>query len=211
MNVVVCTEYGSNYAEIAGVTTPVMREYCQRHNYQFRELLLEGDGNNYQYKKHEFFSELMGGEDEPEAIFYLDADAMPTNFNYKVEDFITTRHHHLFITKDITEINGGALILRTTLSGYQLNKFILSKRGEFENEQNAINDIYKNDFRGDWIKVLPHPSINSYNYSLYPECQEMVGREDMGDWVEGKSFVLHVPGAPMSVRISALKNAKITR
>jgi len=203
MKINVCTEYADNYQEIADITLPLMKEYCKRNGYSFDEIRLE-DGNQYPFKKHEYFKKTMLHKDV-EAIFYLDIDAAITNMTTRVESFISVGYD-FFITEDFNELNGGAVIILNTKSGRQFNDFILNQKDNFENEQNAYNH-----FRLELpqMKVLQHPSINSYRYSLYPECKGYVGREDLGDWVEG-NFVLHVPGASLNQRIKILSELKDT-
>lgn len=204
--IVVCTEYGSNYAGIAAITVPLMKEYCERHGYQFRELILEGTGNEYYYKKNEFFDELF--KEGVEAIFYLDADALITNLNIRVETFIDDEHS-FFITEHIGELNGGALIIKNNAGGVKINDFILSEKCNFANEQNCINHYrYFPPFHNQ-MKVVDHPSFNSLNYELYPELPHIRKREE-GHWHEG-DFVLHTPGLGIEHRKQILSEAKIIR
>jgi len=115
--------------------------------------------------KHEYFKYLLGTD--VEAIFYIDADVLITNFNIGVEDFLDNEHD-LYLTRDVNEINSGVLILKNTDKGEWINEFILGMRGYFENEQNIINQYMKYEKFNRHVKVLPHPSINSYNYSIFP-------------------------------------------
>jgi hypothetical protein len=204
MRIVFFTEYGSNYKEIASHTVPVMKGYCARHGYIFRELKLEGNGNEYYYKKHEYISELF--LEDIDAVFYLDVDAMPTNFNIKIESFLDNEYD-FYITEHCGELNGGAIILKNNDGGNWVNDFILDRRNEFENEQNVIN-AYRNDpaFSAH-MKIVPHPAFNSLNYEIYPELPNIRKREEghhhFGD------FILHTPGASMKTRIETLQNTII--
>lgn len=202
---VVCTEYGENYAEIAAITNPIIEEYCHKHGYEFVRFLLE-DGNNYAYRKHEEFKHLIvGGAD---LIWYLDCDAIITNLDTPITGFIDAKHD-LFVTKDVHEINGGSMILKCNSDGNWVNEVILSMKPNFQNEQNAINWLMGDPQFNQHVKILPHPSINSYDYSQYEHYPNIRSREE-GHWHEG-DFVLHVPGLPYQKRIEVLKNAKITR
>jgi len=207
MKVVVCTEYGDNYKEIAEITGFVMKEYCERHGYSFVEIKLE-DGNNYAYKKHEAFEQIM--KSDVDLIWYLDADAIITNMKIPITDFVDD-YYPVYITKDANELNGGSLIIKNNKAGRMFNEIVLQNRDMFPNEQNFYNSMPMLMFGPDIMKILPHPSINSYRYDLYEHHPEYVGREDLGDWVAGKSFVLHTPGLPFEKRIEVLKNATILR
>ena len=205
MKVTVVSMWAKNYSEIAEITIPNLLSYCERHGYDFRSILLE-DGNAYHFRKHEFFKELF--ETDVDVIFYLDVDCLITNHNIKVEDFINDTYC-FYITKDVHELNGGAVIIKNDRAGRMLNDIILGERDMFENEQNVYNSFPMITVGVEFMKILNHPSINSYDYSLYPEYPNIREREQ-GHWHEG-DFVLHVPGAPMNVRIERLKNATIIK
>lgn len=200
MRIAFTTEYGSNYAGIADVTVPVMLEYCARHGYEFRQILLPGTGADYYYKKNEYFRRLF--LDDFDYIFYLDVDAVITNLTVKLESFIDPGYS-LFITKHLGELNGGALMFANDFWGNELNDTILKVRADFDNEQNAIDSFMNYAPFRKHIKVLPHPAFNSFDYSLYPECPTIRGKEQ-GHWHEG-DFVLHTPGLGIEHRIQVLK------
>jgi len=205
MKIVVCTEYGGNYAAIAGHTVPVMRKYCEKHGYELRVLILEGTGNEYAYKKHELFKELL--REDNDVIAYFDADILITNHTIKIESFLDD-DHDLFITYLVSELNGGALIIKNSMWGEMINNFILNARHNFENEQNVINHYRFHPMFSAKMKVVPHPSFNSMNYDYYPELSEYKTL-DLGHWVEGESFVLHTPGLGIEQRLQVLKNTPI--
>ena len=200
----VFTMYGDNYSGIASVTVPNMEKYCKRHGYDFKVLLLDGDGNDYAYKKHEYIKELF--KRDIDIVWYLDCDAMVTNHKIRLEDFLD-EDYSVFLTRDFTELNGGSIIIRNNELGRWFNDYILSRRGHYQNEQNVIN---ANEFSfKHFMKHLPHPSINSYRYDLYLECASHVGKPELGDWKPG-NFVLHVPGLGVERRKEILSQAKIT-
>lgn len=205
MKVACCTYYSPSYKALADISLPNLSEYCHKHGYYMWVENIEND--RWEYVKHEMFERLF--KEGFDLIWYRDIDSVITNMIIPITDFVD-KENDLFITKDATELNGGSLILRKSETGRWINRRILSVKGGFQNEQNAINYFMKDPMFNQFVKVLTHPSINSYNYSLYPECKEYVGREDLGDWREG-NFVLHVPALPMEKRIEVLKNAKIIR
>lgn len=204
MKIAVVTMWAGNYMGIAELTLPVMREYCKFHNYEFREIWLE-NGNEYHFKKHEYFTELF--KSDIEAIWYLDIDCLITDIAKPITDFMD-EEHDLFITEDKTELNGGSIIIKNTAWARAFNDLVLEQRKNFDNEQNVYVAFHPIQVISNKINVLPHPSINSYLYELYPEYGKLTLEE--GQWEEG-CFVLHTPAAPMNVRIDALKNAKIIR
>lgn len=177
-----------------------MKMYCDKHGYEFYEIKVQDEG--WHYQKHRWFNEMMqkGGVD---VFFYLDVDALITNHTIKIESFLDDEHE-LFLTKDINEINGGALILKTNIYDNWMNDTILGCIDIYENEQNAINFLFNcNDTFKSLTKILPHPSINSYRYDLYPECKEIT-KPEQGMWGVGQ-FILHTPALSFSKRIEVLK------
>lgn len=177
-----------------------MKIYCSTHGYEFHEIKVENEG--WHYQKHRWFNEMMqrGGTD---VFFYLDVDALITNHTIKVESFLDDEHE-LFLTKDINEINGGALILKTNVYDNWMNEQILNCRDVYENEQNALNFLFNcNDLFKSLTKILSHPSINSYDYSLYQEFPNVRKREE-GHWHKG-DFIFHVPALGFEKRIEVLK------
>lgn len=207
MRILVFTQYGDNYRGIAEITTPVMRQYCDRHGYLFEELILDGTGDEYYYKKHEFIRDVFD-EDKADAVFYLDCDAIITNHTMRLEDFIPYGASFL-ITEHAGELNGGVIFVRKTNRGNDVNNFILAHRNKFENEQNVLNHYKSELLYANEMNVRPHPSFNSLDYSQYVEFPN-IRKPEEGHWVEG-CFILHTPALSISSRIEVLKNAKITR
>lgn len=204
MKVCCCTYYSPSHKPLADISLPNLSEYCHRHGYTMWVENIEND--KWEYKKHEMFEELL--EKGFDVVWYRDIDSVITNMRIPLEEYLLSESS-FFITRDFTELNGGSVIIRNSDWGRWLNKAVLANRCKYENEQNYYNENMDLLLISD-MYVLPHPSINSYDYSLYPECKEYAGREDLGDWKEG-NFVLHVPAISMEKRIEVLKNAKIVR
>lgn len=190
--------WAENYRAVAEVTLPILKSYCMKHGYNLVELKLEDE--NYGFKKHELFKKLL--ETKTDAIFYIDIDAVITNQQIPIE-FFMDKEHDFFITEDVNELNGGVLILKNTDWAKQFNNIVLEKRAEYGNEQNvyvALKESIK-----DKMKILPHPSINSYDYSLYQEFPNLRERE-RGHWHSG-DFILHVPALHPDKKLEVIKKA----
>lgn len=195
----VATMYSDCYKEIAAITLPVMKDYCERHGYQFHEI--KCPDWKYGYVKHEYLQDLL--MTDIESVLYCDIDTLFTNPSIPYENFMD-EEHDLFITEDATELNGGVFVLRNTSWSHLFNNSVLEERDNFVNEQN-VYVAYKDhkNFKHK-IKIVPHPSFNSYDHSLYPELLDRIGREDLGDWKPGH-FIFHVPALTIPQRIEALK------
>ncbi|HEY6435055.1 MAG TPA: hypothetical protein VIY47_00570 [Ignavibacteriaceae bacterium] len=203
MKVLIVTMLCDRYNGIAEVSLPNMLEYCQRHSY-YDAVIKLSDEEGFHYKKHEFFDEVF--KTDVDLIFYKDIDSVITNLTVPIENFVDSEHD-VFVTKDMMGYNGGSLIIKNTEGGRWVNDFILSQRDNFNNEQEVM-DKYFDEFTKN-VKVLSHPSINSYDYSAYSEFPNIRGREE-GHWHEG-DFLLHTPALTYEHRATILKNAKITR
>lgn len=204
MKICVATMFSPAYQELANLTVPNMQQYAGKHGYDTHIIFVEDE--KWAFKKHEAFRELF--EKGYDLIWYKDVDSVITNFKIPITDFIDD-YYSFYLTKDFTELNGGSVVIKNTESGRVFNDIVLENRGVFENEQNFYNSMPMLIFGVDIMKPIPHPSINSYSYSLYPECTSHVGREDLGDWEEGH-LLLHVPALSLEKRLDVLSQAKIT-
>lgn len=200
MRVIVCTMYSPSHQELADISIPNFQEYTDRHGYELRIINIEND--KWEFKKHEAFKEWMD-KDECDLIFYKDIDSLITNISIPITDFVD-KDYSFYLTKDFTELNGGAVIIKNTKEGRLFNDIVLENKDTFENEQNFYNSMPMLMMGANIMNPLMHPSINSYDYSLYPECKEYVGREDLGDWQQG-NFVIHFPALQLSHRLKMMK------
>ncbi len=206
MKVLICTEWCPRYQEVADVSLPNLYEYAKIHGYDVREIKLTNE-EGFHYKKNEFFKDVMG-RTHYDLIFYKDIDSIITNMTIPITDFIDDEHSLFICHDDIMGINGGSLIIKNDKNGEWVNWFILLERGKFNNEQEVM-EYHKEALQAlGFMKILPHPSINSYPYNEYPEL-EMVSAEK-GNWEVGQ-FLLHCPALPYEKRAEILRNAKIVR
>lgn len=198
MRVLFFTEYGSNYAEIAAVTVPIMRKYCERHGYEFRELILEGTGNEYAFKKNWYLTKVF--REGIDLIFYLDVDAVITNHDIRIESFLD-EEHEMFITEHCGEVNGGAILIKNSTASIKMNEAVLSYSGKVDNEQNALTELMKEPSFAKLVKIVPHPAFNSIEHGLYPELKDS---KELSDWEEGH-FVCHFPALGINDRLELVK------
>lgn len=200
----VCVTTWSPYNQpLADVTLPNLWEYAFRHDYLVYEHKIE-DGK-FHFEKHRVFKQLFN--DGVDVIFYKDIDSMITNQTIPITNFLDDKND-FYITEDTTELNGGVMILKNSEWCRNFNNTILSYSGEVNNEQNAINILYRNKQENDLIKVLPQSTINSYLYESYPEIGKQT--HEQGQWEEG-DFLLHLPALTLERRIEILKNIPIIK
>ncbi len=210
MRVAILTMWAENYSELAAITIPVMEKYCSKHNYNLIALKIpQLQDNSYGFEKIRQLKNIINDYD---AILCIDPDALITSHEIKIEDFIKD-HHSLYISKDINGFNAGVFIVTNTEWTDGLLNYILSLKGEFNNEQEAIEELYSPD---SLIKELTFPNnLQSIPYEFYaPTWGSIKGTQkgkpthDEGCW-EPLDFICHVPGLALNERINILRNIKI--
>lgn len=202
MKVVCCTITSDCRKGLFDIFYPNLEKYAATHGYD--TFIIRVQDGEWEYKKHEAFKLFF--ESGYDLIWYRDDDSLITNMTIPITQFIDD-YYSFYLTKDFTEFNGGSVIIRNTKVGREFNEMVLANRDMFENEQNFYNSMPMIVLGIDIMKPLPHPSINSYDYSCYPECKEYVGREDLGDWHPG-NFVIHFPALSIENRIAMMQEYK---
>jgi len=205
-NIAVLTLYYDNYQSLADLVIPNWKKYCELHNYS---LIFHVGGygpGQIGFQKIQFLYDKMFVQNEIDSALVLDLDIIFTNFNYKIEDF-TDNLHCLFITKDVNGENCGSFIFNKTEKSKEVLEYILSFRDKLPNEQSVLychqNDLLKNN-----IKILEHPSINSYDYNLYPEFKDH-SLTNGGQWNKNH-FIFHAPGLKLEQRLDIFKSKLTT-
>lgn len=216
--IAVAVVYTPNWIPLAQVVLPNLYEYCQRHGYG---LYVRVDPVPYNgFSKFTLINYLFKTQGV-DFVLSLDLDTLITNHNIKIEDFISQSNNKSFyVCRDLNGINCGSFILKNNKWSKSFLSFCLSFEGKVDCEQNAV-DIYMGDIVDDLhIKILQHPSINSYKYDEYYPSYGKIGFKNgdiiekpthkEGNWEEG-DFILHVPGQTVEKRIEVLKNTKIIK
>jgi len=208
MKAAVLTTQSDCWKNLGDVVIPNMQAYCDKQGYGW---LIDKIPPAFEfYKINAIIAALQNfGYD---LVLCLDLDTLITNHNVKVEDFVDSGHD-FYITQDINEINAGAVIVRK--SGWSINMLHQVLESKAENEQNALKP-FMNDPK---VKILPHPSINSYpydeyapSYGLIPGRTPLLGIEgkpthEQGNWERG-DFIMHLPGLTNARRIEIFNRTK---
>lgn len=204
MRIFVVVIYTESWKPIADIVLPVLHKYCATHGYGHVEMCYpEPYKSNFGYNKLRWIKDLFE-YNYINAVWSLDLDTLLTNHKIRVEDFLDEQHD-LFITKDVNNINAGSFIIRNTIWAQGFIDYCLEQDGKENCEQDAFVK-YMNEYRDEKICLLPHPSINSYDYTLYPE-HNVTSREE-GHWHHG-DFLLHLPGISMMERLNVLSNTPV--
>jgi hypothetical protein len=204
------THYNEAFKVIADLTVPTMQKYCYKQAYKFEALTTSNCDRHIVWHKIKLLLENLNKYDY---LCYCDADAIITNSNIKLEDFVNeSPDKHLFICNDINGLNSGAFIIKNSWETKEFftkvwniaqnhpiydyichwsttqaeQKAMIATIGENHNEfQKHIHYIKQNKF-------------NSYQYSLYN-----LNYPD-GEWNEN-SLLLHLPGCKNEQRVQIFK------
>lgn len=203
----VLTTASHSWQELADLVIPVMYSYCKKNGYGFEVKFIPPTFEFHKIKA------ILSALETSNVVFCLDLDTLITNHNIKFESFLDA-DHDFYITQDINEINAGAIIAKNTLFVRGLLNNILMF-ADAENEQNALKPFMDNPE----VKILPHPSINSYPYDEYAPTWGLIpGRSpllgitgkpthEQGNWEPG-DFIAHLPGLPMQRRLEIFSRMK---
>jgi hypothetical protein len=211
MRIAILTVYTDNYLPLAEIVLPNLKKYCNKHGYELHAENITGTQMYFGYKKIECLFGLLGAF-SVDAVLCLDMDTLITNHNIKVESFIDDKHD-FYITKDVNGINAGSFIIKNSDWSIEYLRDIFESQEKFECEQNAIvywmDTLYKYKKK---IKILDHPSINSYLYDEYAPGWGVIGDKQIdkptheeGDWQKG-DFLVHLPGMTLDRRIEIFKH-----
>ena len=206
MKIKILTHHTPSWEKLADITTPVLQRYCDRHGYKLDVYKC----NAYQkYTGKEKILQALHNIDDGDIAMVIDADCLITNLNISLHNFLDA-DHDFYITKHVGNINAGVFIVRKTEWLKKFLNYTLAEIGKegVHCEQDGFARWMKEHPHDKKIKVVPHPAFNSLDYSLYPE--HGIQLEEDGQWVEGKSFILHLPGVSMEKRLNILSNIKIT-
>lgn len=205
MQIAIQILYTTGWKDIADIVLPVAKNYCDKHGYKLVDVEYnEPAQSDMGYDKFRWVKKL--SVVDVDVIFCLDLDTLITNHGVTVESFLD-EEHDFYICKDYNSINAGSFIIRKSLWAESFIDFVLSQQGidKMYCEQNAIEKYMELNPQEQKIKVLPHPSINSYFYGLYPEIPAQT--HEQGEWVMG-DFILHLPGVSLERRKQILEKTK---
>jgi galactosyl transferase GMA12/MNN10 family len=176
-------------------------KYAEKHGYLALAKTNNFSPEQVHFDKFVHILDVMQANPDVDWVWWLDNDAMITNFDIKVEDLVDNDYHVIMPT-DIAALNTGSFIVRNSLQAREWLNFLLSKKLEYKNdtkwfEQQAVIDFYPK-FQ-DLFKLIPQQWLNSYDYRMYNVAGiDLLGQD--GQWAPG-DFVIHWPGLPNDARV----------
>lgn len=195
--------YTPNFQELANVTLPNIRRYCQRHGYSLN-VHYDADAMGTDipigfHKTREVLNKMRTMK-HGDVLFVIDIDLIITNQTILLESFLD-EEHDLFFTHDVNGLNSGAYLIRNTFGTQKFLEDVLERRGQpgVFGEQDGMRDSLLVSSFGSLCKIVPHPAFNSFDYLEYG----LYISHEKGQWREG-DFILHLPGVSNERRIEIL-------
>lgn len=204
MKICVATYATGAYAPVCDVTDRNKAEYCARRGYGFERNHVDADGQSAFFDRYAWYLSIL---DPWDWIYCLDADAIFTNFNKKLEDIIRT-HDTIIFPLDAVMVQAGGFLARNCEKTREFFGEIISKKAEpWKSDQIEIERLipkYRN-----LIRFIPQRELGSYRYEHYRNLGgnyvKQVDRDgNDGQWQPG-DFVLHAPGMPLASKIELLR------
>lgn len=203
MSLSILTYYLPNYARLAALTLPNREEYCARHGYSHvvQTQAFRDPGQYYAIDRLWWLLDLMGRPGASDLYWVFNVSSVITNMGRPVTDYLDS-DHSLYITRDVNGLNAGSMVIRNDEMGRELVRFVAEAAAHVNHcwfEQKVLQDNELHPRFGPRIKVLPHPSIQSYDYLEYkwPDTTP-------GHWHEG-DLVLALPGLNLDQRVDRIQ------
>jgi hypothetical protein len=201
-NMAIVSIFNKRHADLANLTWYNNKvKYAEKYGYLSVAKTDDFSPDQVHFDKFVHILDVMSKHPNLDWVWWLDNDAMITNFDIEIANMVDDNYHVIMPT-DIAALNTGSFLVRNSIQGREWLEFLLSKKHEYRNdtkwfEQQAVIDFYPK-FQ-DIFKVIPQQWLNSYDYRMYNvEGIDLLGQD--GQWYEN-SFVIHWPGLPNEARV----------
>lgn len=182
--------------------------YAEKHGYRAIPKTSNFSVEQVHFDKFVHILDVMNNNHDIDWIWWLDNDAMVTNFDIRIEDIVDD-NYHIIMPTDIAALNTGSFIVKNSVQSREWLEFLLSKKREYINdkkwfEQQAVIDFYPK-FQH-LFKIVPQQWLNSYDYKMYNvDSTDLLGYD--GQWYPG-DFVIHWPGLNNELRVKLAQEYK---
>lgn len=210
MTYAIITMHDEHYKKLADITMLNKTQYCEERGYK---LFAKTDNFSPKPKaiyfdKLRYILEILNNNSDIKWAWWLDCDALITNFNISIEQWCDN-DYHIAISLDKNTINNGSFFIRNSEEGKRFIKrsLILEADDQYVNETGTMEDLYKTTAYKDIIKLHSQRDFNSNNYEFYMSHYKHYQYFDdldrfgnSGQWQLG-DFVCHWPGMLMEHKI----------
>jgi len=205
-DILISVVYTEDWQGIIDLTKPGVVKYCEKHGYRYTYTKYKRGLKDFD-KIRTLLEILQQGYYE--YVWQIDGDLAITNPDIPLEQYLDDTHD-FFVCKDISGINSGSFVIKSTKWGKWFLAWLLGCEWTQGHhcEQDSMTYFTKlfPSYVESKIKFLPQSTINSYMYELYPEFG--LQTEENGQWIEGKSLALHLPAIGMEKRVEIFKQLK---
>lgn len=186
--------------------------YCEQHGYTLAAKTDNWSDVIY-FDKIQFILDILENNPEVTWVWWLDCDALITNFTKRIEDVIDDNYHIIMAT-DVHSLNCGSFFVKNSPEAIGWLKMILSwkdlyRQKRWDNPEQYPMIINYIKYRK-IIKLLPQREINSFDYRLYPGISNIDMLDTDGQWQPG-DWVLHWPSVPNENRIAMATQIQIVK
>lgn len=197
------TMYNDGYKEMASVTIPNKKYYCEKHSYP---LLVKTDnfseGRHAYFDKKRFLLEVLDNNPDIKWFWWLDCDAVITNHSIKFENFCDDNYSFV-ITEDFNCLNNGSFFIKNTDDSRKVLKYILEKENKYVDippyDNGALIEVLQENPEFESLfKICRQRDFNSY-FNFGCEKTRLDGMGYTSHW-EPNDFVIHFAG-PMDIKI----------
>jgi hypothetical protein len=202
MKIALVSLHSPNYHLLSELTwTKNKKIYAERHNYLHFCKTKNFYNINWGYEKILFLRDLMIQYDDINWFWWSGCDSLITNFTISLEKIIDDNFCFI-VSTDCRNINVDSFLLKNNKQSLNYINDLIKTYTKYQNqawaEQQAIIDSY--EYNNDIIKILPQKILNSYDYSLYNDCQPYDKFGKNGQWEKG-DLIIHWPGTSLWKRI----------
>jgi len=207
MTLALITMHDDRYRDLAAITLDQnKRPYCDLWGYELHVKTQDfTQGRGMYFDKYRYMLEIMTSNADIDWVWWLDCDAMITNWATPMTAWTST-DKHLVITADRYNINNGSFFLRNSIQGQEYLGHMLMLEPDYLNsqwpEQQPMIDTI--DQYADIMEIWPQRNFNSYDYDYYHQDHGNTHDWDIfghnGNWQPG-DFVCHWPGIRPAERI----------
>lgn len=218
MKIRVCSFENRTGTEVYNIVHENHKQYCKHNGYTYYEV------NDFSIWPHKViphfhkFDLIKDALKDSDYVLYIDFDAVFTNFNMKIEDFIDGSD--IIMSKDSVGgrcrydygWNNGVILLKNSEKVHRLidilrstwiaDTFSILQGGRVIHffDQSAMEAVFENDdtFKG-IVKEIPAKSFNSY----------VAQRAEVGNAWEKDDFILHLPRIQSSRKTEHFKTTKM--
>lgn len=191
MKVALATFNSPSYQELAELTLPGKKAYCQRHGYDLIAGVHHGSIERMGWDRIGLVDQWLPKYD---AVMWVDCDAIITNHTKKVTDVVSPTDNFV-LTADLYGLNTGTFVAVNNLMTRQFLFAVLAAGPELVEkhhwgEQEAIIRLLQSPPWNNFARVVPQNAMNSYLNSAMGRPDWFMGNFQPGDWI------LHMAGIP---------------